>query len=620
MRKYARTFLFTLSAAAAVPAMSPGARADIIQVPIGVTINAGTSPGPDDSINILGVEFYSNYSYAGAYYNYDDQWVGWNNTTVYTSGDSGALVSQTAVTEGTMIGPSTSLLDATDFEAERVEYTPCCGLYGNGYNYFYDYMVNPLGEDLLPALFDNGDYGWIDLTVFRSGPGDGWNITFNSYSYDDTGAAVLAGAAPTPEPSTFALTLGALALARLARRRRLTARRLPASMRCAAGLAFIVLAGASTSSAASILVADPSDVAIYSYTQSGVQSVYSFPTGYSIEGMAFNSSGTLYAAAQGSNAVYQYSSTGVQSTLATVSSPYYLAVDSAGNVYTGANRNTLDKITPGGTVTTVASALSIEALGADSSGDVFEWDSSGFIYEFSSSGAETTYAADAPSGGGYGMAINGAGDIFVGDYANSSIDEYKPGAGWSTFAALPSQEFASALAFDASGDLFATELHYGVNQPGQQSVYEFSPSGVRSTFATGLDFPFGIAIQPGLQSTPEPDSILLVSGGVSGDDRPHKTEPADLGSVPGDFGPAMPVRWSVLVTPGCGVRRGGEEKDLSPLLGRTRNSESERVRLLWNTRTTRPRPAAERVFLSRWTPRRFQSGVVVPDAAKAICT
>jgi len=45
-------------------------------------------------------------------------------------------------------------------------------------------------------------------------------------------------------------------------------------------------------------------------------------------------------------------------------------------------------------------------------------------------------------------------------------------------------------------------------------VYEFNPSGARSTFATGLDFPFGIAIQASPQSTPEPNSILLLSGGA----------------------------------------------------------------------------------------------------------
>ena len=43
-----------------------------------------------------------------------------------------------------------------------------------------------------------------------------------------------------------------------------------------------------------------------------------------------------------------------------------------------------------------------------------------------------------------------------------------------------------ALAFNSAGNLFVADQNSG-------NIYEFTPGGVQSTFASGLDYPYGLA-------------------------------------------------------------------------------------------------------------------------------
>ena len=45
------------------------------------------------------------------------------------------------------------------------------------------------------------------------------------------------------------------------------------------------------------------------------------------------------------------------------------------------------------------------------------------------------------------------------------------------------------LAFNSAGDLFEADN-------GSGNIYEFTPGGAQSTFASGLSNPFGLAFQP----------------------------------------------------------------------------------------------------------------------------
>jgi hypothetical protein len=60
------------------------------------------------------------------------------------------------------------------------------------------------------------------------------------------------------------------------------------------------------------------------------------------------------------------------------------------------------------------------------------------------------------------------------------------------------------LAFDSAGNLFEAEANSG-------NIYEFTPGGAQSTFASGLNRPVGLAFQP----VPEPSALGLLAVGAT---------------------------------------------------------------------------------------------------------
>ena len=77
-----------------------------------------------------------------------------------------------------------------------------------------------------------------------------------------------------------------------------------------------------------------------------------------------------------------------------------------------------------------------------------------------------------------------AGNLFVSDVASGDIYELTPSGVQSTFASgLSAPQF---LAFNSSGDLFVADSVAG-------NIYVYRPSGTQSTFASGLDNPVGLA-------------------------------------------------------------------------------------------------------------------------------
>src|SRR5580658_8742030 len=75
-------------------------------------------------------------------------------------------------------------------------------------------------------------------------------------------------------------------------------------------------------------------------------------------------------------------------------------------------------------------------------------------------------------------------NLFVSDYFVGNIYEYTPGGAQSTFAS--GFDGSSGLAFDSEGDLFAAESYTG-------NIYEYTPGGAQSTFASGLNVPYALA-------------------------------------------------------------------------------------------------------------------------------
>ena len=63
------------------------------------------------------------------------------------------------------------------------------------------------------------------------------------------------------------------------------------------------------------------------------------------------------------------------------------------------------------------------------------------------------------------------------------------------------------LAFNSAGDLFEADSNSG-------NIYEFTPAGVQSTFASGLYYPFGLAFEPVV--VPEPSTWTMLARGIAG--------------------------------------------------------------------------------------------------------
>src|SRR6266581_4622974 len=74
------------------------------------------------------------------------------------------------------------------------------------------------------------------------------------------------------------------------------------------------------------------------------------------------------------------------------------------------------------------------------------------------------------------------GDLFESDQGSGNIFEFTPGGTRSTFA---SGLTPRGLAFNSAGNLFEGD--------GSGNIFEFTPGGTRSTFASGLNLPYGLA-------------------------------------------------------------------------------------------------------------------------------
>ena len=76
-------------------------------------------------------------------------------------------------------------------------------------------------------------------------------------------------------------------------------------------------------------------------------------------------------------------------------------------------------------------------------------------------------------------------NLFETDYGSGNILEFTPDGVKSTFASA--MDGITGLAFDKAGNLFVATA------TGSGNIYEFTPGGVKSTFASGLNVAFGLA-------------------------------------------------------------------------------------------------------------------------------
>lgn len=197
------------------------------------------------------------------------------------------------------------------------------------------------------------------------------------------------------------------------------------------------------------------------------------------EGVAVDSAGNVYVADTFNEAIREISAAGVVSTFAggsygftngsgtsaTFYNPNGIAVDSAGNVYVAdAGNNAIRKITPAGVVSTLAGTGAL-----------------GFA---NGPGSSATFANP------YGVAVDGSGNVYVGDANNEAIRKISAAGVVSTFAGTGALGFANGpaasatfslpqgVAVDSTGNVYVVDRD-------NDAIRKITPAGVVSTLAGG---------------------------------------------------------------------------------------------------------------------------------------
>lgn len=142
-------------------------------------------------------------------------------------------------------------------------------------------------------------------------------------------------------------------------------------------------------------------------------------------------------------------------------------------------------MTPGGVQTTVGSGFSYPAgVALDGAGDVFVSDPFvPTVFEITPAGKQTMV------GSGYntpaGVAVDATGNVYVADTFDRTVFKITPGG---TQTMMGSGLISpAAVAVDAAGDVYITDS-------ASDAVYEVTPSGIQSTVSTGFDVPNGVAL------------------------------------------------------------------------------------------------------------------------------
>jgi len=234
------------------------------------------------------------------------------------------------------------------------------------------------------------------------------------------------------------------------------------------------------------------------------------------QGVAVDSSGDLYVADPAANVIEKVTPSGTLSIVAgngtggaatagpalssKLNNPQQLAVDSSGNLYIADdNNNTVDKVTPTGT-------LSIFA-GTGTAGTV-------------TPGPASSSKLSNP----IGVAVDSNGNVFIGEQGNNEVDKVTPSGTLSVFKTGFSSP--SDIAIDASNNLYvADDAH--------QEIAKVTPSGTLSIVAgTGLigfptaglatssrlDYPAGVAVDASgnvyIDDTTAYDLLEVTPGGT----------------------------------------------------------------------------------------------------------
>jgi DNA-binding beta-propeller fold protein YncE len=214
-------------------------------------------------------------------------------------------------------------------------------------------------------------------------------------------------------------------------------------------------------SAGNLYVANLTFGTIEKFDTNAVASIFAFPGGNPV-GLAVDHSDNIYVTTPYNNQIVKYAPNGSGSVFATddgtgliLNNPQDLTFDSLGNLYTiNNNVNSLSK-----------------------------FDSSGHSSVFA---GYTDFYTHGP-----GLAVDSANNVYV--LTNSTeIAKFSPAAVSTPFANDPGQSYTEAnaqgMAFDSAGNLYVANYYDG-------TIEKFDPSGNGTIFASGLQTPTDIAIR-----------------------------------------------------------------------------------------------------------------------------
>jgi sugar lactone lactonase YvrE len=215
----------------------------------------------------------------------------------------------------------------------------------------------------------------------------------------------------------------------------------------------------------------------------------------------------LYVSVNGDRSIVEYTPAGTSITFASgFTLPRGLAFDSSGNLFLGMTatppgnhiHGKVFKFSALGHQSILGNAAraQFEGVAVDTAGNVFavaineQFPFAGTIYKFAPDGTRTIFGSTP--GQTFDLAFDSAGNLFAADGGDQTIYKFTPNGTRTVFAgpsSFSSSQGPVGLAFDSAGNLFVSVE----GDPGNDIILEFTPSGMASTFASGLRNPRGLA-------------------------------------------------------------------------------------------------------------------------------
>lgn len=275
-------------------------------------------------------------------------------------------------------------------------------------------------------------------------------------------------------------------------------------------VALAVTAACALSAPAQIFLADTYYARVGEYSLSGALINPALLTGFSTPyGVDLDGQGFLYVSDAYGGKVGKYTAAGqtVNASFITgMPNPRSVAFDGNGHMFVADGGGFINEYTTSGTLLNASfisglGYLSTDCMQVDSSGHLFVFygaGAGGTLGEWTTSG--TAVNASLLSGLHYpgGMALDGAGHLFLGNYGERTIGEYTT-AGAVVNSTLISNYGGGGLVLNEHGNLLA------YSTGGAISEYTTSGQVVNAHLITGLSSPLDIAIQ-----VPEPSAATLV--------------------------------------------------------------------------------------------------------------